>query len=116
MNDEYPYSDPHEPTNRLSKNLAKLSPFISFIDDENNEQGAYYSMLQGHRISKNNRHLRVWFTHTVLDVTTTDARALRNLIYQRSYSEIRQGQSYEGTDITNITMYSDNGIPIKHND
>ena len=86
------------------KNLAKLSPDISFIDKKGEQAGGYYSTIQGHRISRNNTHLRIILIHSIIDIETTDAKRLSNIIYQRTHNEIEVGKHYDGVDVIDILL------------
>lgn len=91
-------------TPHSQKNFAKLSPDISFINASGKQEGAYYSLIQGHKITRRNTRIRIYFIHSVVDVDTNDAASLRRLIYQKQHSEIKAGESYEGVKIHGVTF------------
>jgi len=86
------------------KNFAQLSPDISFISAAREQEGAYYAMIQGHKITRNNTRMRVFLIHSIVDIETTDAAALRRIIYQRQHSEIKAGENYQGVKVKTVTF------------
>ena len=95
-----------EPERMPQQNHAKLAPDISFINGKKEQEGAYYAMIQGHKITRNNTRMRVFLIHSIVDIDTTDANTLRRVIYQRQQSEIKAGESYDGAKVKDI-QFSD---------
>ena len=100
-----------QPDGAPQKNFAKLSPDISFIGEAQEQEGAYYAMIQGHKITRKNTRMRIFLIHSIVDIDTTDATALRRIIYQRQHSEIKAGESYQGVKVKNITFSSFDNLP-----
>lgn len=93
------------------KNFAQLSPDISFISASQEQEGAYYAMIQGHKITRNNTRMRVFLIHSIVDIETTDAAALRRIIYQRQHSEIKAGEQYQGVKVKTVTFTDHDSLP-----
>lgn len=89
---------------KTQKNLAKLSPDVSFVAANGDQSGGYYSIIQGHKISRNNTQLRVTFIHSIIDIETSDAAGLRRVIYQRTHNEIQAGKSYDGVQVISVLI------------
>lgn len=93
------------------RNFAQLSPDISFIGENNEQEGAYYAMIQGHKIRRNNTRMRIFLIHSIVDIDTTDAAGLRRIIYQRQHNEIKAGETYQGVKVKAVTFTDHDSLP-----
>ena len=92
-------------------NRGNIGKEIAFIDASGNEEGGFFRNVQYFKCNNENKLLRIFFLHGIVDIETNNASALRKIFYKHKYTEFKAGETYDEIEVIAIDFYSVDNMP-----